>query len=469
MTVRKDGFYEEERNIYVSGGKSNIVSFKLKPSTSVLSVNTDVEGAIIEIENIGNYENRVQNLFVNPGNYRVSVYKNGYVSQTKNVSIKAAGQKENLSFTLNPVPVQELLTSAENAFNQGDYQNAARFAKKVLVVQPNNAGANLLAGFACFKSCKNPQDGIFFLSRAVGYGETVSLPVRVFDKEKGKLQLIAGNLIFGKNGLQFSTPDKPSLNFSTSQNQIIELVEKTDEFGISYINLKAKGTFNGKNGKETVRIYSQTANVSASRKELMCPSCTANNCLCKFEEQAIFELTNRWRTSDFVTLRSGLSSVIFPSEDFVLTQTDNFSLKLPENWQILRNQSNQIFAAPAGGFQTQQDRTQYSHGIDANVWANSNGKNLAQATEEIVQTVISGNQYLQRGATPTSTKNSSGKVLINMLTGESPDTRRQEIISLYTMQMPGGNIFYIVAVIPPDESADYETAFRRILDSVKFR
>ncbi len=469
LTVRKNGFSDDERIISVVVGKVNSFSISLRTSAAYLSVNTNIEGTSIEIENVGEYQNGVENLLLAPGTYRVSVYKKGYISDTKSVSINSAGQKEELSFVLNPLPVQELLSTAADALLRNDSNLALRSSKRVLTVQPDNAKANLLGGLAYFKG-SNPPDGVFLLSRAISYGETVSLPVRIFNKEKGNLQLIAGNLIFGRNSLEFKSANRPELNFLTSQTQFTELFEKFDEFGIKHISIKAKGDFNGKADRRTVLLYSEQAAVRASKKELLCLNCTANSCPCQLEETALYDLINLWRNGNFLAFEPTFGAVIFPSEDFELLQTAKFSLKLPENWQILARNDNQIFAAPTGGYLKIQNTTNfhYSHGIDAVIADNPTQLDLNQAVKNLTQSIIQGNTYLRLEKTVT-VKLPFGDCLVSTLKGLSPISKRQEIINLYTAISPNGDIFYITTVVPPDEIADYENVFRRILNSVSFR
>lgn len=468
LTVRKNGFFDDERRISIIGGKVNSFSISLRPSAAFLSVSTNIEGTSVEIENVGEYQNSVENLLLAPGTYRVSVYKKGYISDTKSVSINTAGQKGELTFILNPLPVQELLSTAADALLRNDPNTALRNSKRVLTVQPENAKANLLGGLAYFKG-SNPSDGVLLLSRAISYGETVSLPVRIFNKEKGNLQLIAGNLIFGRNSLEFNSANRPELNFLTSQTQFTEIFEKFDEFGIKHISINAKGDFNGKADRRTKLIYSEQTVVRASKKELLCQNCTANSCPCQLEETALYDLINRWRNGNFLAVEPVFGAVISPSDDFELLQTAKFSLKLPENWQVLTRNDKQIFAAPNGGYLKVENpaRFHYSHGIDAVIVDNPTQMNLNQAVKNLTQSVIRANTYLRLEKTVTG-KLPFGDCMVSTFKGLSPISKRQEIINLYTAISPNGDIFYITTVVPPDESADYENVFRRILNSVSF-
>jgi len=62
LTVRKYGFFDVERQITVKGGKINPFSITLRPSMPFLSVSTNVDGAKIEIDNIGEFENQIRRI-----------------------------------------------------------------------------------------------------------------------------------------------------------------------------------------------------------------------------------------------------------------------------------------------------------------------------------------------------------------------------------------------------------------------
>jgi len=461
MTVRKTGFFDEERKIFVAGGRMNSVSVVLRPASAFLSVATNVPGASVEVDGIGEYENGFENLFVQPGNYRVSVYKKGYRSETRAVSLAAAGQRERLTFDLTPLNASALLSSAESDIQTGDRVSAMRKAKQVLGVEPENPTANMLAGLAAFESA-NPSSGIYLLRRAVGYGAVVSLDARVFNKEKNDSQLIAGKLIFTRHALQFQTANRSELNFTVAMSAEIELFEKIDESGITYINLKARGTFNGKNDKRTVRIYPASAAVKASRRELLCSPA------CRSTEQALYDLIRRWQNGDAQPPTDKFSLPMLPAEDFMAAETTAFTLRLPQNWQVLSVANNLIFAAPAGGFLRTTNGSLYTHGVIARLVPNPNGMNLGQATEALLQALTASNNYLRPSGNSTA-RTRSGIVSMNYLSGFSPTTERDEIVTVYTFLRADGSLFYMSAVAGLDEKAEYEAAFRRILNSVTFR
>lgn len=461
IIIRKEGFFDEERKITLKGGIQNSANFTLRPRGAFLSVSSSVERAAIEIENVGDFEGDIDNLLVSPGTYRVSVYKNGYLPETRTISLSTAGQKEALIFSLKPVSLIELLDYSASRIANGDYSGSTNSARKALAIEPDNIRANLLAGLGYFQG-SNPEDGVPFLSRTLGSGATVSLPVRIFNKEGGNLQLVSGSFSFTGNALQLTVPGRPNLNFTIIKNQEIEYFEKIDEFGITHINLKGRGDFNGKSDKRLVRIYPTSANVKASRKELQCSD------RCRSEEAAFYELLKRWISGSFGNPRTGLWAVIYPSEDFLSVGAADFSVKFPNNWQLLKNDNNQILVAPAGSFVSSQNVYRYSHGAEFNVWNNPNRLQLSAATDELLRLALARNDFLQKTGTSFS-KHREGAVIVNQLQGLSPFTKRSVLLTFYTMMMPNGSVFFAFTAVTPEDQAEHAAIFRRIINSVKFR
>lgn len=54
------------------------------------------------------------------------------------------------------------------------------------------------------------------------------------------------------------------------------------------------------------------------------------------------------------------------------------------------------------------------------------------------------------------------------LSGRSPVNGRTEVVNVYTAQLRNGELFYFAAVAPQDESIRYNTAFRTMMNSIRF-
>ena len=57
--------------------------------------------------------------------------------------------------------------------------------------------------------------------------------------------------------------------------------------------------------------------------------------------------------------------------------------------------------------------------------------------------------------------------LTTTLTNANEATGRAEVITLITTQLRNGQLFYMIAVAPENESASYQTAFRNVLRSLQ--
>ena len=48
-------------------------------------------------------------------------------------------------------------------------------------------------------------------------------------------------------------------------------------------------------------------------------------------------------------------------------------------------------------------------------------------------------------------------------------TGRQEVVDLYTAQLPDGQLFYLLGVAPQEEFNVYSSAFRNVVRSIQFQ
>jgi hypothetical protein len=462
LTVRKYGYFDETREITLTAGKPGTIFVTLRPSGVLVSITSDIPGANIEIENVAEFDSIVENLLLKPGNYRVNIYKDGYKTFAREITLNVGGKETSVEAALEPLEVEDLLNEAANVYRSRNYWETIRIIRQVLAGEPDNPRANILAGYAYYFGGK-PSDGIYLLSRGVSFGGSIELPVRIFKKKDG-LMLPDGILSIDRRSLQFKCASNPSFNFNLSRDGVIELFEKIDNFGITHINLKAKGDFGGKNDRETILLYPMRALVRASKKELSCGNC-------ENEEAALYEIINRWRTNDWSSLSDRFTAVMPSSLEFRTYENENFSLRAPKNWQILNQTSNIIFAAPVGAFikirnANNQDSYNYSRGIEASVQPNPNNLDLNRATKDYLAAMVTGNPYLTLENSSIANL-SFGKVLINTYSGISNTSQLTENVSVYTTLTPKGDLFVLVMVVPPGEKEEYQSVFRRILNSIK--
>lgn len=293
LTVRKDGFLTERRTIDVKAGVINEFSITLRPEFISFSVSTVPRDARIEIENIGEFDNQINNLRLKPGTYRLHIFKDGFERETQEVTL-GSGEPQNLTVILRRISPEKLFPQAQAAFDAQNYDKSAELARKILDGDSGNAKANLLLGKSLF-NLPGSGDAFTYLARAVSGGETVSLPVRLYNKEKGDLQLLPGNLIIKRNTVEYQGTHGVNSGFIVMRGKNDRVSRKTDNFGLWYFELNVEGNFNGRRDRRAVRIYSDDVVVVATRDQLVCSSCRTGECLCQSKNHNIFQLLENWR------------------------------------------------------------------------------------------------------------------------------------------------------------------------------
>ncbi len=167
LTVRKYGFDTESRTITVKGDKMNRFPVTLRPTMAFLSVSTNIDGTSIEIENVGEFENQIDDYALEPGTYRLKISKSGYESQMREVVLNNVGERENLAIVLLESP-----------------------------------------------------------AAAVGKGEKRRIAVRM---QSGG-QLLPGDLIVSRNSIEFEGKSS-GLNFIVTRGNAVDFIESKDSAG----------------------------------------------------------------------------------------------------------------------------------------------------------------------------------------------------------------------------------------------
>ncbi len=300
LTVRKPGFIEENREIIISSEKPNLLSVTLNPAIAYLSINSNVEHTKIELKNITTNKTQeftalskeLYDIKLPLGNYKVTINKEGYISESKNLTVSNYGQKNQMTFTLKPLPINKLLEDAETAFENGNYSTAIENSEKILSLQPQNPDAIFFLGLGYYYQGDSRAGN--YLREALKLGKEITLPVRAFNKSGGKLQLILGDLKISNDSVVFYNSVDSKLNFSLFNNREIKsLSQKFDKDNIPYINIEGKGLINNKNKKVKVKIYSRNATISSSRKNIFCPNCETNSCPCRYDVESLYTLLFR--------------------------------------------------------------------------------------------------------------------------------------------------------------------------------
>ncbi len=134
---------------------------------------------------------------------------------------------------------------------------------------------------------------------------------------------------------------------------------------------------------------------------------------------------------------------------------------MPNNWRAFETQELVQFA-PEGAY----GDNGITHGVMVGV-AQTNSRDLAQSSEEYVNGVLQGNDYLRQNSNYTRTTLGGRQAYATVLSGRSPVTNRNEVATVYTTQLSNGSLLYIVTVTPENESSSYNTAFRNMIRSIR--
>ena len=140
-------------------------------------------------------------------------------------------------------------------------------------------------------------------------------------------------------------------------------------------------------------------------------------------------------------------------------------VSVPNNWRQL-SETNSVWFSPEGAYGQYQNQVVYTHGVNFGV-AQTQSRGLQQATQEFINSLSQGNGNLRQrgGLVRTTVAGRTG--LTTSLTNTNEATGRPEAITLITTQLRNGQVFYMIAVTPENESANYQAAFRNVLRSLQ--
>jgi predicted Zn-dependent protease len=156
------------------------------------------------------------------------------------------------------------------------------------------------------------------------------------------------------------------------------------------------------------------------------------------------------------------SRVQYPSPGTqVYTGGNWLQLNIPNNWRAFESQ-NSVQFAPEGAY----GNNGITHGAMVGI-AQTNSRNLAQATEQYVNSVLQGNNYLSQSSNYSRASLGGRQALVTVLSGRSPVTGRNEVVTVYTTQLRNGSLLYVAMIAPENESSSYRNAFNNMLRSIR--
>jgi Zn-dependent protease with chaperone function len=141
------------------------------------------------------------------------------------------------------------------------------------------------------------------------------------------------------------------------------------------------------------------------------------------------------------------------------------SVSVPENWRELSEQGS-VWFAPNGGYGSNNGQAVFTHGVNIGI-AQTNNRNLQQATNDFLNTLQQGNGNLRaRGGYQRAYVAGRNGLSIS-LSNSNEATGRPEIVNVVTTQLRNGELLYIILVAPESDYNNYQSTFQNILRSVQ--
>jgi len=138
---------------------------------------------------------------------------------------------------------------------------------------------------------------------------------------------------------------------------------------------------------------------------------------------------------------------------------------VPNNWRQL-SESSSVWFSPEGAYGQYQGQVIYTHGVNFGL-AQTQSRNLQQATQEFLNGLSQGNTNLRQRSGMVRTTVAGRTGLTSSMTNVNEATGQAEAITVITTLLRNGQLFYMVAVAPQNESASYQSAFRTVLGSLR--
>ncbi len=158
--------------------------------------------------------------------------------------------------------------------------------------------------------------------------------------------------------------------------------------------------------------------------------------------------------------------------EFPSTRYQNYStlggivrVSVPNNWRQLEA-NNSVWFAPEGAYGQYQNQVVYTHGVNFGI-AQTQSSNLQQATQEFLNNLTQGNSNLRQRSRLLGTTVAGRNGLTTTLANINEATGQAEVVTVITTQLRNGQLFFMIAVAPENESASYQVAFRNILRSLQ--
>jgi len=151
-------------------------------------------------------------------------------------------------------------------------------------------------------------------------------------------------------------------------------------------------------------------------------------------------------------------------------------MQIPSNWRAFDAQNGfGVTIVPEGGVVEQGNGEQgIVYGVIVNhydpfegSYGRGNNASIEQATNDVVSQIQQGNSYLRVSSRGRRQTIDGAPGMTTMLSGTSPLTGEEERVTLVTRQMGDGHVLYTLMIAPGRDYASMNTAFTRMLQSLR--
>ena len=141
-----------------------------------------------------------------------------------------------------------------------------------------------------------------------------------------------------------------------------------------------------------------------------------------------------------------------------------FQTSVPSNWQAVTSNSAVKFV-PENAYGQLNGETVFTHGVELGV-ARAASRDLAESTDALLNALAQGNPNLRQATQPRQTRLSQRVAIENQLVNRTPNGA-QERVGVTTTFLADGNLFYMLTIVPVEESSRYQPAFSRVASTLR--
>jgi hypothetical protein len=294
IVVRKPGFFDERRTVKVLGGRATTSSISMRPSAAYLTVIVpNVRDATLTLGS-ADFVGALRRHPVQPGTYKLTVKRNGYIPESRNVRIGARGNEYTEIVSLKLMSIYSLMEQAEDEIDKGNYTRAAELAGQAVDTDPERGRANLLLGLS--KVFAGDAAGAAYLVKAIRSGSTARIPVRLLAGRGEKKVLFKAVVSVDRDELTVRSTARGDLALTNLKRRSVDAALESPGTEPKFISITSTDA-KTKPGVEPLTLYSSRSAVRANRTEVFCPGHLAEG-TCDNATTALYALLSEWSKGD---------------------------------------------------------------------------------------------------------------------------------------------------------------------------